>query len=88
MTMLANLRTNKHRTAASLASAWVLLSCTPSYVGSRNCKLLDDAIEEPISVNTSIDLDTPSIPAAISGHMSRAGSSLMRLIASETDKNR
>lgn len=36
-----------HLTLAHLTISWILLSCTPSYIGSRDCKLLDDEIEDP-----------------------------------------
>ena len=38
---------NKPLTVGCLMIAWTLVNCTPAYVGSRDCKLLDEEIEDP-----------------------------------------
>jgi hypothetical protein len=37
----------KRLTVYSLAISVLLLSCTPSYVGSRDCRVLDEEIMDP-----------------------------------------
>ena len=38
---------NRYLTVGSLTIVCTLFCCTPAYVGSRDCKLLDDEIDDP-----------------------------------------